>query len=340
MDILNEKHGILLYDFADEIIKLYDDANNMLIHDNDHEEIQEHLDDNILCDVTLHTLNINLKQYKFSELLKLNNYSIKIKIKNYHIKYSDGKKIKKLLKSAEENFSSGDFFNNNILNFSNHIDDVIKIDCCAINNQIYAKHFFELFTHEFNHIYQYYKSNDIENTFRQSSNLNKIIKHVDDLFDGFDNISLKITFNILFDDSELNARAAGFFGELLSNKIKFNDYKFVNFNNDSDVLDDLKLIQYAIKRIKSFDKRKMTMLYTICKIYNYGFNNKISLREFDDENKLTDKALQSFRRLFISKCNSKYSKLYMMIQKINALYKSSEDSIIWNIAPIKESFTI
>ena len=340
MNNINEKHGILLYDFADDIVKLYEDANNILINDSNYKTLREQLNGDILCDVTLHTLNINLKKYKFSELLKMNNYKIKITIKNYHIKHSDGKKIKKLLKRGSENFSNYDFFDNNILNFSNNINDIIEIDCCAINNQIYAKHFFELFVHEFNHIYHYYKTNNIENIYKHTINLNKFNKHIDDLFNDDDNIAIKIIFNILFDDSELNARAAGFFGELLSNKIKINNYQFIDYDNNSDVLDDLELIKNSIKHIKTFNKRKITTLYTICKIYNYRFNNILSLREFDDENKLTDKALESFKRLFISKCNSKYSKLYMMIQKIYAMYKTSNDSMVWNIAPIRESFII
>ena len=255
-----------------------------------------------VVDCINHTIRIkfNDEDYKFNNLISLPNSVIVFRITDIEIDnpiyagmFKEQLGNKNYYRSQpEDNIKNGEYIKGD--------PESIGIDVMAVNGEICPKSFYASFLHEFNHLFQDYSQHvqssrrEYVKKYRINAAIQLIMKDVD-LTDQ-DKKCLKRVLSTVMNDTEINAYAAGHFGELLGENIKYDEYK--SFIKHSNVWSHIMNIEECINHILEFDDDKLLKIYNVIK--DTQFDELFSSDKIDKSN---------FKKVF--KRN-----LYKRIQKI------------------------
>ena len=320
-DHLNEAGGVAGIPIVADARRLYDDLTDILINQDPrspevtNKVISVRFESlgykNVKC--TEHTIRIRYDDpnYNFRKIVSLPNSVFVFRIKDI--------KIDNFIYAAlfRETLGNKNYYRQQ---FSDRIEngkliksdpETIGIDVLAVNGEICPKSFYAAFLHEFNHLFQDYQQM-IKDSRREAVKLHRIleaIKVINEYTELSDIDKRHITniFKNVMNDTEINAYAAGHFGELLGANIDADEYK--NFIQYSNVWTHIRNVQDAIDHILKFDDDKLKKIYDAIKLTK--FDELFSSDYIDETN---------FKKTFRQNILKRLKKLIDSTSKVASYY--------------------
>lgn len=322
---VNEAGGVAAIPIVSDIQKLYSQLNNILEYQDEHSP--EVSNSNVKLnfgpigykDVKCkeHTIRIKYNDYdlNFKNLIDMPNSVIVFRIKDVQInnpmlaitfKESLGKK-NYYAHSINDKISNGKFIKSD--------PETLSIDVLAVNGEICPKSFYASFFHEFNHLFQDYQQQikdsrrEYVKRYRINSAINLIAKEIELSSEDKRHI-INLLSNVM-NDTEINAYAAGHFGELLGSEVTLDNYKdFIA--NDSNVWKHISNVEDAVKYILNFDNEKLRTIYDVIKTTKF---DELFSSDYIDEN--------NFKKTFKNNIIKRLQKLINATTRVASYYFGS-----------------
>lgn len=318
---VNEAGGVAGIPIVNDVQRLYTDLNNILETQDKHspEVVQKVIPikfesigfKNLECEEHTIRIRFNDFDYGFKNIVSLPNSVFVFRIKDI--------KINNIVLAAtfRETLGSKNYYRQQ---FSDRIDnghliksdpETIGIDVLAVNGEICPKSFYAAFFHEFNHLFQDFQQS-IKNSRRETvkiyriTNAINVINQYTELTD-LDKKHITNLFKNVMNDTEINAYAAGHFGELLGSDVEPKDYKkFIEYSN---VWSHIINVESAIDHILKMDDDKLKKIYDAIKATQ--FDELFSSDQIDEKN---------FKKMFRNNILKRLQKLIDATTKVAAYY--------------------
>lgn len=320
---INEAGGVAGIPIISSIHKLYNDLNDIVKYQDQDKKSSDVINTkqrvnfgfigSKVVDCKKHTIRIkfNDADYKFNNLISLPNSVMVFRITNIEIDdpihagiFREQLGNKNYYRSQpEDNIQNGHYIKGD--------PESIGVDVMAVNNVICPKSFYASFLHEFNHLFQDY-SQHIKNSRREYTKkykisvvIQSILKDVE--LSPVDKRCLQRIFSTMMNDTEINAYAAGHFGELLGENVTPDEYQ--SFIKRSNVWSHILNIENCINHVLEFDDDKLYKIYNIIK--DTQFDELFSSDKIDKSN---------FKKVFKRNVLKRVQKLIDATTKVASYY--------------------
>lgn len=318
---VNEAGGVAGIPIISGIHKLYNDLNLIVKQEdeksvnvvNSKQKVNFGFIGSKILDCKKHTIRIkfNDDDYNFNKLISLPNSVMVFRITDVEINnpiyasmFKEQIGNKNYYRSQpEDTIKNGDYIKAS--------PESIGIDVMAVNGEICPKSFYASFLHEFNHLFQDYNQH-IKNSrreyvkkYRITQAIQLISKDVD--LTTEDKKCIQRVLSTLLNDTEINAYAAGHFGELLGEDVKANEYN--SFIKRSNVWSHISNIKSCIDHIFDFDDDKLFKIY-----------NAIKTTQFDELFSSDNVDESNFKRIFKKNLLKRIKKLIDATTKVASYY--------------------
>lgn len=318
---VNEAGGVAGIPIISSIHKLYGDLNDIMKHQDKKvpeftkakQRVNFGFVGSKIVDCKKYTIRIkfNDSSYKFNNLISMPNSVIVFRITDIEI---DNPIHAALFREQLGNRNYYRFQSEDNIENGNYIKgdpETIGIDVMSVNGQICPKSFYASFLHEFNHLFQDY-SQSIKNSrreyvkkYRISHAIQLIMKDV--TLTSEDKKCLHRVFDSIMNDTEINAYAAGHFGELLGENVKPDEYQ--SFIKRSNVWNHILNVESCINHILEFDDDRLFKIYNVIK--DSQFDELFSSDKIDKSN---------FKKIFRKNLLSRIQKLVDATTKVASYY--------------------
>lgn len=318
---VNEAGGVAGIPIISGIHKLYNDLNFIINNQDQHSTDVTNIKQKInfgfagqkVMDCKKYTIRIkfNDADYNFNKLISLPNSVIVFRIIDVEI---NNPIYVAMFKEQLGNKNYYRFQPEDVIDNGEYIKgdpETIGIDVMSVNGKICPKSFYASFLHEFNHLFQDYiqfsknSRREYVKKYRINAAIQLIMQDVD-LTDN-DKKCLYRILSSLMNDTEINAYAAGHFGELIGEEVKPSDYE--KFIKRSNVWAHILNIESSIKHILTFDDDKLFKIYDAIK--ETQFDELFSSDKVDKTN---------FRKIFTNNLTKRIQKLIDITTKVASYY--------------------